>query len=154
MGNGHPKARRCSARSKTTGKTCTRPAIRGGMVCRYHGGAAPQVQAKARERLADLIDPDRVLREAARLAFSDIRELFDEGGNLKPVTDWPEHLAAAVASVEVMKRNLGAGDGKQEDVVKVRVWDKPKNIELLMKHLGLLKEQVAHTGEIAIRWQE
>jgi len=45
-----------------------------------HGGKAPQVKRKAEERLADLIDPGRVLREAARLAYSDVRELFDEHG--------------------------------------------------------------------------
>ena len=48
--------------------------------------------------------------------------------------DWPAHIAAAVSSVEVTKRNLEAGDGKQEDVVKIRLWDKPKNLELLFKH--------------------
>jgi hypothetical protein len=34
---------------------------------------------------------------------------------------WPEDVAAAVSSIEVTKRNLEAGDGKQEDVVKIRL---------------------------------
>lgn len=47
----------CSASSKTTGKRCTQPPIPGGTVCRFHGGAAPQVQRKARLRLLELVDP-------------------------------------------------------------------------------------------------
>lgn len=48
---------RCTATSKTTKQRCGRSAIPGGVVCRYHGGAAPQVQRKAAERLAALVDP-------------------------------------------------------------------------------------------------
>lgn len=120
-------------------------------MCIMHGGRAPQVKRKAAERLADLIDPDRVLREAARLAYSDVRELFDPHGNLVPVRDWPDHLAAAIASVEVVKKNVAAGDGHTDTIHKVRLWDKPKNIELLFKHLGLLKETAAAPSVIQIR---
>jgi hypothetical protein len=78
-------------------------------VCRNHGGAAPQVKRKASQRLADLIDPDRALREAARLAYSDVRELVDpDTGRLRPMKDWSEHVAAAVSSIEVTNRNLEA----------------------------------------------
>ncbi len=44
----------CSARSKQKGKQCGHWAIPGGTVCRYHGGLAPQVEAKAKERLSAL----------------------------------------------------------------------------------------------------
>ncbi|MFG2544360.1 hypothetical protein ACGFOM_18155 [Streptomyces sp. NPDC048594] len=44
-------------RPTCTGKTkrgpCKNPPIKGGTVCKFHGGSAPQVQAAARERLAD-----------------------------------------------------------------------------------------------------
>lgn len=42
---------KCKAKSKRSGKQCTNPPIRGGTVCRMHGGAAPQVRAKAEEQL-------------------------------------------------------------------------------------------------------
>lgn len=42
---------RCQAHSKQKGTQCGRTAIPGGTVCRYHGGKAPQVMAKAEERL-------------------------------------------------------------------------------------------------------
>lgn len=139
--------RQCTAKSKRTGKRCQRPPILGATVCRMHGGASPQVKRKAAERLADLIDPDRALREMARLAYSDIRDVIDERGAILPIKLWPEELAAAVSSVEVLKRNVTAGDGQMDDVLKVRFWDKPKNLEMIGKHLGILKESVEVTGK-------
>lgn len=52
----------CSATARSTGQRCKRPAIRGGSVCRIHGGLAPAVQAKAARRLADA----KVHREFAK----------------------------------------------------------------------------------------
>ncbi len=48
---------RCTAKANSTGKNCRRRAIKGGRVCQVHGGAAPQVKRKARERFNDLVDP-------------------------------------------------------------------------------------------------
>lgn len=143
--------RQCTATSSRTGHPCKRAAILGGTVCRTHGGAAPQVKRKAAQRLADLIDPDRALREAASLAYSDVREAFDADGNLKPIKDWPDTLAAAVSGVEIVKKNLAAGDGQTDTVHKLKLWDKPKNLEMLFKHLGLLVERLEHSGDITLK---
>lgn len=51
MSAADPMSGRCTATSKAKGQRCGRSAIPGGTVCRYHGGAAPQVKAKALERL-------------------------------------------------------------------------------------------------------
>jgi len=148
----NPKVR-CKAQIKGKGQ-CKRAAIKGGAVCQWHGGGSPQVKRKAAERLADLIDPDRALREAARLAYSDVRDLYDEAGKLKPMKDWPDDLAAAVGGVEFVRRNIEGGDGHSDDVIKVKVWDKPKALEMLFKHLGLLIEKVEHSGGIELKWRE
>lgn len=50
-----PMTGRCTATSRT-GKRCKLSAIPGGTVCRFHGGAAPQVIRKASERLAEVRD--------------------------------------------------------------------------------------------------
>jgi hypothetical protein len=51
-----PMAHRCTAHNRQ-GDQCRQPAILGGAVCRYHGGAAPQVKLKAEERLKAMVDP-------------------------------------------------------------------------------------------------
>lgn len=43
---------RCTAKTKRTDDRCKNYAIRGGNVCRIHGGGAPQVRRKADERVA------------------------------------------------------------------------------------------------------
>lgn len=46
-----PPDRQCSAISKHTKQRCTKWALKGGTVCRSHGGAAPQVRAAAQRNL-------------------------------------------------------------------------------------------------------
>lgn len=46
-----PTQPRCTATAKHSQQRCQQPALPGTTVCRYHGGFAPQVQAKAMERL-------------------------------------------------------------------------------------------------------
>lgn len=149
--------RLCRAKSSRTGKPCKKHPIRGAVVCRTHGGAAPQVKKAAEQRIKDyvdeLIDPDKLLREAGWIARFDVRQLFDEKGNLKATNDWPAEVAAAVASVEVVKRNVYANDDKVDDVIKVKVADKLKALEMLFKHKGLLTEKLEHSGGVSIRWK-
>lgn len=52
-----PSTPQCTATSRGSGKRCKLPAIKGGTVCRRHGGSAPQVKRAARERFNDLVDP-------------------------------------------------------------------------------------------------
>lgn len=49
--------RRCKATASNSGERCKRAVSPGSLVCATHGGRAPQVQAKARLRLAELVDP-------------------------------------------------------------------------------------------------
>lgn len=50
-------ARRCAATSRQTGEQCKNAPIKGGTVCRFHGGGSPQAKQKAALRLAALVDP-------------------------------------------------------------------------------------------------
>ena len=123
-------------------------------MCRLHGGNSPQARRKAAERLADLIDPDRALRQAAASAYMDITQLYTDEGVLKPMKEWLKELRSVVTGIETLKRNVTSGDGKQETVLRIRTRDADKNLEMLFKHLGILKERVEHSGGIEIKWQD
>jgi hypothetical protein len=55
---------KCTAKSTTTGKRCGKWPVRGSTVCEFHGGNAPQVKAKAKQRL----ETEKAAKAAKRLA--------------------------------------------------------------------------------------
>lgn len=96
------------------------------------------------------LSAERVLEEQRRIAFFDIRQLFDTAGNLKPIHTLDAETAAVVASLEVIIKNAAAGDGHTDTVHKLKVWDKPKVLEQLAKHFGLLTDRLEHSGSLTI----
>ena len=148
---------RCKAHSSRTGARCKAGAILGATVCRFHGGSAPQVKKAAARRLAaqlgEAIDPDRVLSELACVAYFDPIEMFEPDGALKPLAKWPEGARRAVAGIEVLRRNLTSGDGKTDEVLKVRLVAKDKALELLAQHHNLLKQPVVPIA-LTVQWKE
>lgn len=83
------------------------------------------------------IESDAVVRETAKLAFSDVRGLFNEEGTLLPPSEWPDELAGAIAGIDVVETSTGKGNETTFDYVKkIKLWDKNSALEKLMKHLG------------------
>ena len=84
-------ATRCIAYKKT-GDRCRRQARRGATVCDWHGAKAPQVKAKARQRIEEAADrmAKQLLRMATDEKVSDtvklaaIRDALDRGGLAAP----------------------------------------------------------------------
>lgn len=96
--------------------------------------------AQKQKELAGKCDvtAERVIREVASLAFSDVRKLFNDDGSLKKIHELDDATAASIASIEVDEINAG------EHVIgvtkKIKIWDKNSAQERLCKHLGLFRE--------------
>lgn len=109
--------------------------------------AAIQAAMNKRAEVVELT-AENVLREIGKLAFADIRKVFDADGNLLPVTEMPEEIVASIASIEVVTNRA---PGKEAAVVdytsKIRFWDKRASLELAGKHLKLFTDKVEHTGK-------
>jgi phage terminase small subunit len=111
-------------------------------------------QAKAERSERTHITQDRVLQELARIAFFDLRKLYREDGSLKSMHELDDDAAAVLAGVDVVETQGQAeigGDGGirhiPEFVKKAKVFDKNTALTLAMKHLGMLKDKVEHTGK-------
>lgn len=84
------------------------------------------------------------------MAFADVRQLFDVDGHLRPLQDLTDEQAAAIASIEVLTKNVSGADGHTDTIHKIKCWDKTKSLELLAKHFALLTERVEHGGTITL----
>lgn len=94
-----------------------------------------------RARKADFTEL-KLLKELQRIALFDIRKIYTETGDLKPVTEWDADTAAAVSAVEVEKLFGVNDDGRKAHVgytVKVKTSDKLAAIDKLMKYFGMLE---------------
>lgn len=106
--------------------------------------------AEAREQQANRtgVTADMVIRELARIGFSDLRKVLTPGGSLIDPQDWDDDTAAAIASVEVV--TLSGERSRDEDgnkiverTHKLKVWDKNSALEKLGKHLGIFTDDKA-----------
>jgi phage terminase small subunit len=107
----------------------------------------PHVQAaivagKAAQLASSELSATRVLEELRRLSHVDSQAFYDANGNLKPPSEWTPEMGACVASFDTVIRNAAAGDGHTDKVHRIRLWDKPRALELLAKHFALLTEVV------------
>lgn len=93
-----------------------------------------------RARKADFTEL-KLLRELKRVALFDIRKIYTESGDIKPVTEWDADTAAAVNAVEVEKLFGDSGSGRKGHIgytIKVKTADKIAAIDKLMKYFGML----------------
>lgn len=90
---------------------------------------------------------ERVLLEAMRLAFFDIRKLTDAEGNPIPINQLDDDTAAAIQGLELATERVRGDDEGVETVVrKYKVADKNSALERLFKHLGLFAKDNAQTN--------
>lgn len=93
-------------------------------------------ELRTKQQVRTGISADRALKEAARLAFFDIRKLCDAAGNPIPIQDLDDDTAAAIQGLELSSEKDGEGF---TTVRKYKVADKNAALERVFKHLGLFE---------------
>lgn len=82
------------------------------------------------------ITRERIAQEYARIAFFDIRKIY-EGENLKPMDAISDDEAAAIGGVKRSVTTFGDEDNGGEKVsVEVKIWDKKGALDSLCKLMG------------------
>lgn len=92
---------------------------------------------------------DMVVQELAKLAFSDIRDLYDEDtGRLLEPHELTDIAAASVSSFKVTSTQIGSKENPEEKIIEeYKRHSKEKTLELLGRHFGLLNDKLKVEGE-------
>jgi len=93
-----------------------------------------------------------VLRRLVDEVSADLADLYNDNGSLKPVKEWPliwrQGLVAGIETETLRPRGKQDEDGEGEEtvVMKVKLSDRVKRLELLGKHISVnaFREQVGH----------
>ena len=87
--------------------------------------------------------------------FGSMADFFD-GSRLKEVDELSPEAKQRLSSVEVIRekvRTTTPGEDTTttiEQVIKIKVWDKMRALELLGRHLGLWKDKVEHQADFSL----
>lgn len=133
-----PMTPQCKANSKQTGLRCKQRPAKGGTVCRFHGGAAPQTKAKAEQR-----DLEQRADEA-------ITKLWPGLANANPVKDPVDSMARLAGALEQFLdvvggkvndlQNYAAGDSMSQLRGELVLWERTAVL------LGRLLDSMARLG--------
>lgn len=91
------------------------------------------------------ISVERTLNEVGRLAFLDVRKLFESDGSLKQIDKLDDDSAACIAGLEVSDI-WDSGEGEQKSIIgtlkKIKLSDKGAALDKLMRYHSLYKDKV------------
>jgi len=107
-----------------------------------------------RKRYAEAIEireqhhKDEIVEQLRNMVTSDMITAFNDDGTLKPLHEIPVGVRQWIAGMEVEELFEGRGESRKQVGIlrKIKFYDKTRNIELLMKNLKMLVEQVEHKG--------
>lgn len=85
------------------------------------------------------VTADRVLKEYARIAFFDIRKIYDDQGNLKNIWELDDDAAAGVVGIDhYVEKSEGEPLGK---TTKIKIADKKGALDSIGRHLGMFTDK-------------
>jgi len=111
----------------------------------------PKIEAylklKQQERAARLeISHDKILREYAKIAFSNMGNYYDERGDLKPMCELSESDKASISFIQTA--NIAEPDGYIVGAVtKIKLHNKMAALDRIAKHLGFFGNQTQESRD-------
>lgn len=114
----------------------------------------PEIQAALKEEMDKRaerteITADKVLKEFAKLAFFDPRNLFDDKGNPKDITELDDSTAAALAGLDVVQE-YDPDTGVTSYTKKYKLASKQSALDSLGRHLGMFLDRSEVNASVAV----
>jgi phage terminase small subunit len=95
------------------------------------------------------IRQERIAREIAKLAFSNVLDIFDDDWNIKNKADIPNHLQKAVNGVKIRSRTTTKGEiTETTKEIDVKMIDKLKALVTLAEMAGMIKKDEPAPGTV------
>lgn len=134
---------KCSGQ-RSDGQPCGNYPIKGGTVCGYHGGKAPQVRAKARERQAE----EQAKKELARLDVPPVDDPLSELARITgQVIAWKDAIAVKVNELTSLRYSTETGEQLRAEVgLLERAFDRCEKFLTAMARLNI-DERLAAISE-------
>ena len=99
-----------------------------------HTEVSAYIQRLWRERYRKSeVKAQDIIQALSAIAFSNPKQLLNDDGSLKPLSELSDSAAAALQSFEVVQTEDGTAHLK-----RVRTWDKNKALDTLAKALGVI----------------
>ncbi|MBV7394115.1 terminase small subunit [Mameliella sediminis] len=146
------------AQARVAGMTIDAAYVEAGYKANRSNAARMNANEHIRQRIRELQDAAaeqaemtaaQVLEEIGQIAFSDIRELFDQDGHLLPVEAMPENAAKAIQSIKVSSMKVpGSEAGETVITTEIKFWDKNAALDRLFQYFGL-HEQAQQADPLA-----
>jgi len=93
------------------------------------------------------ITADRVVKELGKIAFSDVRNVYNGDGRMLEPYELSDDAAATISSFKVTKLSVGGAENDMEKVTEeYKRHDKTKALELLGRHFGIFNDKLEHSG--------
>ena len=95
----------------------------------------------------------RILQEIKRLAFMDIRSLFNDNGTVKPMAEWSDDAAKAVIGLKhTDPKHDKDGDVVVPEIREIKLEKKLESLKTLgnCKELRLFADRIEHSGKITL----
>jgi phage terminase small subunit len=105
----------------------------------------PYIKALIDAKLAEIsekndISIEKLIKGYKNLAYSNVKNLFDEQGLMLPVQDLSDDVAAAISSIEVETKMIIENGEKIPVVVKrIKLWNKNQALDSLAKYKGMFE---------------
>ena len=101
------------------------------------------------ERKAELkkrvtVTQEDVINQLARIAFGDIRKLYNESGGLKDIHSIDDDTAPIIAGIETTEEFEGYGEDREQIgyTKKIKIANKDRALDMLGKYFGIFKDKV------------